>query len=288
VTVLLTGESGTGKELAAGAIHSLSARRDKRFLAVNCSAIPEPLLESELFGHVKGAFTGAVRDKVGLFQAAEGGTLFLDEIGDMTPALQVKVLRALQEREVRRVGDEKSSKVDVRLIAATNRDLPSLVADQKMREDFYYRIRVFEIRLPPLRSRREDIPLLLDHFVGEFSAALRKPVKKVDADVVRLLMDYGWPGNVRELRNSVEHAFVTMRADRISPADLPPEIRGEGSGRAADARPPSRFSGEEERERERIVQALEECGGNRTRTAKRLGISRVTLWNRMTKYGIDA
>jgi PAS domain S-box-containing protein len=293
VTVLLTGESGTGKELAAGAIHSLGARRQKRFLAVNCSAIPEALLESELFGHVKGSFTGAVRDKVGLFQAADGGTLFLDEIGDMSPTLQVKVLRALQEREVRRVGDEKAVKVDVRLIAATNRDLSALVSEQKMREDFYYRIRVFEVRMPPLRSRREDVPLLLDFFLREFSSGLKRTVRKVDGAALKRLMDHEWPGNVRELRNAVEHAFVTVHGDRIAVENLPPELRGESQRGETTKKLPAaglraRFSDEEARERERIVEELRKAGGNRTKAAKSLGISRVTLWNRMTRYGIEA
>jgi PAS domain S-box-containing protein len=290
VTVLLTGESGTGKELAARALHSLGRRRDKPILAVNCSAIPEALLESELFGHAKGAFTGAIRDKVGLFQAAEGGTLFLDEIGDMPASLQVKVLRALQEREVRRVGDERAATVDVRLIAATNRNLPARVADQKMREDFYYRIRVFEIRLPALRSRREDIPLLLDYFLKEFSAEFEKPVKRVDPDAVRLLMNHDWPGNVRELRNAVEHAFVTLQGDRLGLANLPPELRCEKPPVARDGTAreavPEGFSEEERRERERIVEELRKTDGSRSRAARNLGISRGTLWNRMTKYGI--
>ncbi|HYE99316.1 MAG TPA: sigma 54-interacting transcriptional regulator [Planctomycetota bacterium] len=288
VTVLLTGESGTGKELAAGAIHALGPRKDSRFLAVNCSAIPDALLESELFGHAKGAFTGAVRDKTGLFQAADGGTLFLDEVGDMSPALQVKVLRALQEREIRRVGDERPVKVDVRIIAATNRDLPVLVAEGKIREDFYYRIRVFEIRLPPLRARREDVPLLLDRFMREFAQAGGRPVPGVEPAALRALMEHDWPGNVRELRNAVEHAFVTLQGDRLRLADLPPEVRGESSGAATPGRAAARTPGgpAEGRERDRIVEALRQVGGSRSKAARLLGISRVTLWNRMGRYGI--
>jgi len=200
VTVLVTGESGTGKELAASAIHSLSERKHKPFVAVNCSAIPEALLESELFGHVKGAFTGAVRDKVGLFQSADGGTLFLDEIGDMSPTLQVKVLRALQEREVRRVGDEKVSKIDVRIVAATNRDLQKAVAAGKIREDFYYRIRVFEIVMPPLRDRREDIPVLVEHFLGQVKSRGRRVVRGIEPDALRALMNHEWPATCASSR----------------------------------------------------------------------------------------
>jgi len=224
VTVLLTGESGTGKELAATSIHALSDRRSKPFVALNCSAIPEQLLESELFGHVKGAFTGAVRDKMGLFEAAEGGTLFLDEVGDMAPALQVKVLRALEEREFRRVGDERVLKVDVRLIAATNRNLPQLLASGRIRQDFYYRIRVFDLRIPPLRERREDLPLLLQHFLDELSPRGKKAAR-LSPEALRAVLDYSWPGNVRELRNAIEHSVVMSQGREITPADLPVEIR---------------------------------------------------------------
>ncbi len=285
VTVLLTGESGTGKEVAAAAVHALSARRGRPFVAVNCSAIPEGVLESELFGHVKGAFTGATRDKVGLFQAAEGGTLFLDEVGDMSPVLQVKVLRALQEREIRRVGDDRTTKVNVRLVTATNRDLAALIADGTLREDFYYRIRVFEIHLPPLRERREDVPLLVEYFMREFSKALGKPAQGLTAEALRGLVDYEWPGNVRELRNAVEHAFVTMRGTTLKLQDFPPELRGASPARP-DTRPVRARNPDEERERARIAEELRRCDGNRTQAAKKLGISRVTLWNKINRYGI--
>jgi two-component system, NtrC family, response regulator HydG len=274
VTVLLTGESGTGKELAASAIHSLGERRDKPFVAVNCSAIPEALLESELFGHVKGAFTGAIRDKVGLFQAADGGTLFLDEVGDMSPTLQVKVLRALQEREVRRVGDERLSKVDVRILAATNRDLPRLVAAEKLREDFYYRIRVFDIVLPPLRERREDIPLLVRRFLSEWKAG-----HGIEPDAMRALMNHSWPGNVRELRNAIEHALVTATGSKIALANLPVDVREAGAaGKVLDP--------DEVADREQLLAALKEAGGNRTKAAAILGTSRVTVWKRMRRFGL--
>ncbi len=281
VTVLLTGESGTGKELAASAIHSLSERKGGPFIAVNCSAIPEALMESELFGHVKGAFTGAVRDKVGLFQAAQGGTLFLDEVGDMSPALQVKVLRALQEREVRRVGDERVSKVDVRVVTATNRDLSRLVATGGMREDFYYRIRVFDITMPPLRDRRDDIPLLVSHFIAEVSKANGKALKGVSPSAMRALMAYGWPGNVRELHNAMEHASVLVSGETVMPADLPSPI-GETEEQEGDGS--SEVRGEDMGRR--IRDALVQAGGNRAKAAKLLGISRVTLWKWMTKLGM--
>jgi PAS domain S-box-containing protein len=274
VTVLLTGESGTGKELAATAIHSLSDRRSKPFVAVNCSAIPEQLLESELFGHVKGAFTGAVRDKVGLFEAADEGTLFLDEVGDMAPALQVKVLRALEEREFRRVGDERVLKVDVRLIAATNRNLPQLVASGRIRQDFYYRIRVFDLRIPPLRERREDLPLLLQHFLQEL-APLGKAAARISPEALRAVLDYAWPGNVRELRNAIEHSVVMSQGREITPADLPAEIR-EGTAPT--------WSPQESEERELLRTALERTGWNRTRAAAHLGTSRVTLWKKLRRF----
>ncbi len=278
VTVLLTGESGTGKELAASAIHSLSERKDKPFVAINCSAIPESLLESELFGHVRGAFTGAVRDKTGLIQAAEGGTLFLDEVAEMPPQLQVKVLRALQEREIRRVGDEHPSKVDVRIIAATNRDLPRLMATGKLREDFYYRIRVFSIELPPLRTRREDIPLLVRHFLQSFGPRAPRGLRAFAPAALRVLMGYAWPGNVRELQNAVEHALVSATGREISVADLPADLRSVMM--AAPLTP------EDHAERQRISSVLEETGWNRTKAASILRVSRVTLWKRMRRLGL--
>ncbi len=280
VTVLLAGESGTGKELAAAAIHALGDRKGRPFVAVNCAAIPETLLESELFGHVKGAFTGAVRDKAGLFESAQGGTLFLDEVGDMPPSLQAKVLRALQEREIRRVGDARPVRVDARLIAASNKDLRALVAQKKMREDFYYRVHVFSIGMPPLRERRDDIPLLASRFVEELSKAAGKKVEGISAGALRRLMEHPWPGNVRELRNALEHAIVTVSGREINLEDLPPEVR---EPPPADAVPsPGR-----EGDRRRILEALDASGGNRAEAAKKLGISRVTLWKRLSRLGID-
>ena len=287
VTTLVTGASGTGKELTARAIHSLSDRRDSPFLGLNCSAIPETLLESELFGHVKGAFTGAVRDKAGLFQAADRGTLFLDEIGDLSPLLQLKLLRVLREREVRRVGDELAQKIDVRLITATNRDLATLKDSGQLREDFYYRIRVFEIVMPLLHDRPEDVPLLVDQFVGELGHAHGKPVKGIARDALKRLMEYPWPGNVRELRNAIERSFVTLHGDTITLFDLPLEIRNWHS------RQPRLFeeielTPEQQSQKNQIREALKRAGGNRTRAAKLLGYSRVTLWKKMRRFGVVA
>ncbi|MEZ6115935.1 MAG: sigma 54-interacting transcriptional regulator [Pirellulaceae bacterium] len=284
VAVVLTGESGTGKELAARAIHAQSARSKKPFLAINCSAIPETLLESELFGHVKGSFTDATNDKLGIFEVAEGGTLFLDEIGDVSPAIQVKLLRVLQEREIRRIGDSKTRKVDVRVITATNRDLKQLVNDGKIREDFYYRIHVFEIRLPPLRERKDDIPLLVDHFVRQICTKNKGQVTGIAKDTLDVLVEYSWPGNVRELRNAIEHACVTAAdEDRIGYFDLPRDIRGDGD--TPENSP--QLNDEQLSERARIVDALRQTGGNRTKAAKRLGTSRVTLWKKISRYGIS-
>ncbi len=281
VTVLLTGESGTGKELAARAIHALSSRKDKPFFAINCSAIPETLLESELFGHVKGAFTGAIRDKIGIFQAADGGTLFLDEIGDTSPLLQLKLLRVLQENEIRRVGDDRGLKVDVRLITATNRDLKNLMSDGALREDFYYRIRVFEIGLPPLRNRREDIPLLVRHFIQENTEVFQKNVQDIAQDALQRLFEYHWPGNVRELKNAIEHAFVTVNGNCLTLWDLPPEIQ---QPLATTTRTTSgASSGLSPEEESRIQEALQQTKGNKTEAAKLLGLSRVTLWKKLKR-----
>ena len=286
VTVLIGGESGTGKELAAKALHSLSARAEQPFVAINCAAIPEPLLESELFGHVKGAFTGAGRDKVGLMQTAEAGTLFLDEIGDMSPVLQAKLLRALQERQIRRVGDDRPIAIDVRLLSASHRDLRSLVAGGRMREDFYYRIKVFEIEMPSLRDRREDIPALAAHFASELGRASGKPQLAIAAEALRALLGHRWPGNVRELRNAIEHALVTVTGHAIQLADLPIELRNP----VGDMRPPEVVapapaapSGDA---REQIEDALRRSGGNRAEAARMLGIGRVTLWKRMRRLGM--
>lgn len=281
VTVLLLGESGTGKELAARAIHSLSARKTKPFMGINCAAIPETLLESELFGHVKGAFTGAVRDKDGVFQAASGGTLFLDEVGDLTPALQVKLLRVLQEQEIQRVGDPRPMKIDVRLITATNKNLPNLLASNTLRDDFYYRIRVFEILLPPLRDRRADVPLLAEYFVSHFSREYQKPVTGIDPEAARRLAEYSWPGNIRELKNVIERAFVTLQGDHLTPDAVPSEI-AHPSARGIE----KPVLDQRQAEQKRMIDALQAAGGNQSKAAKSLGISRVTLWKKIRQFNI--
>ena len=285
VPVLLTGESGTGKELAARAIHALSARKDRPFFAINCSAIPETLIESELFGHVRGAFTGAIRDKVGVFQAAEGGTLFLDEIGDTSPLLQLKLLRVLQESEIRRVGDEKNIKVNVRLVTATNKDLKHLLASGAVREDFFYRIRVFEIALPALRERREDLPLLINHFIAERSTVYCRSINDIAQDVMQQMLKYSWPGNVRELRNAIEHAFVTVEGNCLTVLDLPAEIRMSTSHpHKTPIKEP--LTPEQQAERDQILETLRQTKGSKTKAAKLLGYSRVTLWKKLQKFGV--
>ncbi len=285
VTVLLTGESGTGKELAARAIHALSARKDKPFFAINCSAIPETLLESELFGHVKGAFTGAIRDKIGVFQATDGGTLFLDEIGDTSPLLQLKLLRVLQESEIRRVGDDRAVKVDVRLITATNRNLQILMTEGTLREDFYYRIHVFEITLPALRDRRADIPLLVHHFMEGNNKIFQRDIHEIAKDALQRLQEYHWPGNVRELKNAIEHAFVTVADNCITLWDLPPEIQRPASKTSSSSKS---FSSLDPAEEHQIREALKQTQGNKTEAAKLLGVSRVTLWKKLKQLDIKS
>jgi len=285
VTVLLTGESGTGKELAARAIHALSDRKDRSFFAINCSAIPETLLESELFGHVKGAFTGAIRDKIGVFQAADGGTLFLDEIGDTSPLLQLKLLRVLQEGEIKRVGDERGIKINVRLITATNHDLKALMAQGAIREDFYYRIHVFAIHLPPLRERREDIPLLVNQFMKENTKIFNRDVHEIAQDALRRLQEYSWPGNVRELRNATDHAFVTVNGSCVTLFDLPPEVQRSTSATRTTQNSPASLNDSEET---RIREAMRQTKGNKTEAAKILGFSRVTLWKKLKQIRTDS
>ncbi len=276
-SILILGESGTGKELVARAVHNLSPRRDKPFIKVNCAALAEGLLESELFGHVRGAFTGAVKDRPGRFEAADGGTLFLDEIGETSPALQVKLLRVLQEGEFERVGESRTRRVDVRIVAATNKDLRREVSEGRFRDDLYFRLCVVPVELPPLRERREDIPLLVDHFLKRL--ALREGRRKVMASAVYpILQRYSWPGNVRELENAVAHAYVCSPGDVIQPDALPEHVlRGEDPFGGLDPHA---------EERERICAALEATGWNKGEAARRLGLSRTTLWRRMRDLGI--
>ncbi|MDD2603396.1 MAG: sigma 54-interacting transcriptional regulator [Desulfobacterales bacterium] len=276
-TVLISGESGTGKELVARAIHNLSHRRKGPFVAINCGALPDTLLESELFGYKAGAFTDARKDKIGRFVAAQGGTLFLDEIGDVTPAMQVRLLRAVQERSVEPLGDVDSTPVDVRLVAATNKDLKALVRQGDFREDLYYRIRVVELRLPPLRERREDIPLLAAHFIARLNRLQGKEVAGVSNAVLMRLMEHDYPGNVRELENILEHAFVLCQQGRIDIDHLPPELRPAGTAETTPAGPMTLKA----MERLMITEALRRHGGNRQQVAAELGIDPSTLYRKI-------
>jgi PAS domain S-box-containing protein len=274
-TVLITGETGTGKEMAARAIHYSGSRAAKPLVSVNCAALAENLLESELFGHVKGAFTGAIKDKVGRFQAADGGTLFLDEIGELPPALQVKLLRVLQEKEIERVGDSRPIPVNVRIIAATNADLKEKIARGAFREDLYYRIKVMEISLPPLRERTEDIPLLVDHFCAELNSRYGKEIPGISREVLERFLAYPWPGNVRELRHALERAFVVCPDTLIGLSALPLEIRSHHPRSDPPAETGAALN------EARIQEALVQAGGNKAKAARLLGISRQTLYRRM-------
>jgi two-component system, NtrC family, response regulator AtoC len=287
-TVLLLGESGTGKELIARALHAQSVRKRGPFVAINCGAIPETLLESELFGHVKGAFTDASRNKPGLIEEAQSGTLFLDEIGELPLSLQVKLLRFLQEDEIRRVGDTKDIKIDARIVAATARDLSEMVKSGTFREDLYYRLNVLQLRIPPLRERKDDIPLLVEAFVVKYTERLNRPAMSVAREAMRVLMDYHWPGNIRELENTIERAMVLADGERIELDALPEKLREE---RPAAPMP---FLGDDLSikkavrtiERELIRKSLEKTGGNRTRAAELLEISHRALLYKIKEYGL--
>jgi len=286
-TVLVVGESGTGKEVLARAIHAQSPRRSEAFVAVNCGAIPENLLESELFGHAKGAFTGADRARRGLFVEAHEGTLFLDEIGELPPPLQVKLLRALQEEEVRPVGAEKSRAVDVRVLAATSRDLPAMVAEGRFREDLFYRLNVVQLRVPPLRERARDIPLLVDHFFARACATLGKPLHTVGDDALDRLVAYPWPGNVRELENVIERAVILADGDRVTLRELPENVVDPPVG-GPDARNDFGLKrARKEFEADLIRRALRTTGGNRTRAARLLEISHRALLYKIKEYAIS-
>ncbi len=283
-SVLISGESGTGKELVAQTIHQLSPRGAFPYVGINCAAIPETLLESEIFGHEKGAFTGAVERRQGCFELADRGTLFLDEIAEMTPATQVKLLRVLQERCFRRLGGRLEQKVDVRVIAATNADPTEAVQRAKLREDLYYRLNVFAIKLPPLRDRKEDLPLLVQSFLAEFNGRNNKTVAAVDPQAMRVLEHYGWPGNVRELRNVIERATILAEGQFITVKHLPPALvqAGEASQPAVSLPPGTTV---EEAERRLIKMTLEHTRDNKTRAAEILGISLKTLHNKLKEYG---
>lgn len=283
VNVLICGESGTGKELVARAIHGRSKRKDKPLIIVNCAAIPEGLLETELFGHEKGAFTGASSRRIGKFELADGGTIFLDEVGDMSMPLQAKILRVLQSRDFERVGGTRTIKVDVRVISATNRDLKEMVERGEFRKDLYYRLNVVQIDIPPLRERKEDIPLLVKHFIENFSAKIGKDIRGVSPKAMELLISYNWPGNVRELEHVVQRAMVVERGNTITEASLPPEIRDAERGAPLSELIKGSL---EEIEVKAIKRALESAEGNKSIAARILGISRKTLFNKMRKYGM--
>jgi two-component system response regulator AtoC len=291
--VLIMGESGTGKELVARTIHQSGPRRDRPWVAINCSAIPRDLMESELFGYVKGAFTGANQTRLGRLEQAQGGTLFLDEIGDLDPALQTKLLRVLQEREFSALGSDQVRKVDVRIMAATNRNLKEMVQQGKFREDLYYRLDVYTIQVPPLRDRRDDIPLLAQAFLDELASETDKPVHQFSPEALTVLGDYSWPGNIRELHNAIERSLLSCRGDTIEARDLPYAIlRGVGSAPQQDSCLDMMGSADldawlESVERRAILQALEQSGGVQAAAARKLGISERSLWHRIKKLKIQ-
>src|SRR5215471_16893266 len=283
-TLLIQGESGTGKEVIAKAVHHASARATRPFVAVNCGAVPEALLESELFGYVRGAFTGAAGSKLGLFEEADGGTLFLDEIAEMPPALQVKLLRTLQSGEVRRLGSTQAATIDVRVIAATHGDLAAMISQGSFREDLYYRLNVIQLVLAPLRDRREDIPALAEHFLAESVGKLGRKLR-LSSEALERLLRYPWPGNVRELQNAIERAAILARSDVLEPEDLPPHVTaGMQLGPSPTLPRPSTLA---EAERTHILQTLERFGRNHSSAAEALGIGRTTLWRKLKEYGID-
>ena len=290
-TILIQGESGTGKELVAGAIHSIGERRDKPLITINCSALSESLLESELFGHVKGAFTGAGQDRIGRFEQADGGTIFLDEIGEITPYIQVKLLRVLQQKEIERVGESRKRKIDIRIITATNKDLKSQVDSGHFREDLYYRLKVFPIYLPPLRNRKEDIPLLVNHFIKMNNKKSAVKARGIAKTALKAFMDYSWPGNIRELANAIEHAFVLCSDRQIDLDDLPVEIREPNTifppvekektnPVIKNVRQPHSLT------REKLINLLGDYDWNKAEVARRVGLSRASIWKYMKKWDI--
>jgi PAS domain S-box-containing protein len=282
--VIIFGESGTGKELVARAIHERGYRKDGPYVQVNCAALNESLLESELFGHVKGSFTGAFRDRKGRFETAHRGDLFLDEIGDIPLSIQIKLLRALECKQFEHVGDNRSISVDVRIITATNRNLIELISQHKFREDLYFRINVLPIHLPPLRQRKEDIPLLVETFMQRLNKKTRKNILGVQRDAMNALLEYHWPGNIRELKSVLHYAFTIAERGPINCDHLPPQLMGHIE---LDEKKPSWPGTKDTKEKQSLLEALRETGGNQTRAAKVLGVNRVTIWNRMRKYGID-
>ncbi len=284
-TVLIEGESGTGKELVASAIHSMSERRNNPMITVNCGALPESLLESELFGHIKGAFTNANNNRIGRFEMANGGTIFLDEIGDITPYIQVKLLRVLQQKEIERVGESKKRKIDIRVIAATNKNLKTLVDKGIFREDLYYRLKVFPIFLPPLRKRKEDISLLVDHFIKINNQGKNPKVKGISKSAIKFFMDYSWPGNVRELINAIEYAFVLSPGKQIEIEDIPPEIRTQNL-EFKENRIYEKKLDFNKIDKKKLTNLLKECDWNKAEVARQIGKSRTLVWKYMKKWDI--
>jgi DNA-binding NtrC family response regulator len=292
-TVLIQGESGTGKEVVAKAIHRLSPRAARQFVAINCSAIPETLIENELFGHERGAFTGATERKIGLFESADKSTLFLDEIADLPQGMQAKILRVLQEKELRRVGGNDSFRIDVRLVAASNRNIAEEVGEGRFREDLYYRINVVTVTLPPLRDRRGDLPLLADHALAKFGHLAEGRVKEIGREAMEVLLDYSWPGNVRQLESAIERAILLCEGDTVTPRDLPDEVRSRKTpGRSGDRQRGDKFEIPSEGfmwetfERDAIVQVLERNDWVIAKAAKMLGVSYRTLQYRIDKFGL--
>jgi len=287
-TVLITGESGTGKEIVAETIHKKSRRANKPYIIVNCAAIPENLLESEMFGHERGSFTGALDRHLGKFELASGGTIFLDEIGEMPLAMQVKLLRAVQEGAIERVGGEKSIPVDIRIIAATNIDLKKAIQDKKFREDLYYRINVIPINIPPLRDRSEDIPLFINYFLAKYNKELNKNIKYMTGEALKVFQEYSWPGNIRELENLIERIVTLSKDDHIDTAHLPKDIvhSNAGSNGAFSLEEGSLMKAVRNFEKNIVIEALRYCNGNQTSTAKTLGIHRTTLISKLEAYGI--
>lgn len=292
-TVLIQGESGTGKELVAGAIHYNGAGTGSPLVTVNCSALSETLLESELFGHVKGSFTGAHRDRKGRFEEADGGTVFLDEIGELTPYMQVKLLRVIQEREIERVGDSLRRKIDIRIMAATHKNLYDLIQQGKFREDLFYRLKVFPIHIPPLRERREDIPLLVAHFIKKSNKRENKQIQGVEPRAMKRLMEYPWPGNIRELENAIEHGFVVCNSHQIQLKDLPMELRENqghwgpfGTGDSGSQPISSRPAPVETLTKQALLDLLDDCQWNKAEVGRRMGKSRTSVWKYMKKWDI--